>query len=295
MEDIRTTKQPYGSTVQEPIHKDINSQENAQFSQHETRSKTEEMKENLKHQMRHQTSVAFEEGKKKAGEAMGKIMGFGSGFVTDQKNRVIHEVENWSEAVHCFAGKFRNEQNSNVADVADAIGDQIDSVTHYLRERDMKGLYKDAEALAHRRPELFIGGMFLAGLAIARFLKSSREEERRRQEAERFTGGTGYPGSYSGTSTQAGSYMGTSSYPGSAGITPAHVPTTGSDAELNQNPPLSGTSSSASTRDEKLNAPTPPHVPTTESNAASNVKNNPSSPGSGTSPKTGSSPGTGAL
>ena len=48
-------------------------------------------------------------------------------------------------------------------------------MTGYLRERDLEGLLEDVEQFARRRPEVFLAGTFLAGLLLARFLKSSGE------------------------------------------------------------------------------------------------------------------------
>jgi hypothetical protein len=40
----------------------------------------------------------------------------------------------------------------------------------------------DAETFARRHPDLFLGGTFVAGLLLARFLKSSTPEWREREE-----------------------------------------------------------------------------------------------------------------
>ncbi|MGC1480145.1 MAG: hypothetical protein WA771_06555, partial [Chthoniobacterales bacterium] len=52
-------------------------------------------------------------------------------------------------------------------------------------------LVEDLRRTASRRPELFFGGMFVVGLATARFLKASRRE---RQGNEYGDYGTGRPG-----------------------------------------------------------------------------------------------------
>jgi hypothetical protein len=53
---------------------------------------------------------------------------------------------------------------------------QVDRLSSYLRDADLRDLARDTADFARRRPELFLGGTFLAGLALARFLKSSGRE-----------------------------------------------------------------------------------------------------------------------
>ena len=65
-------------------------------------------------------------------------------------------------------------------------------------------------AFARRRPAVFIGGAFLIGIGIARFLKASDRSARREygdgfSSIDPMTAGTGSP-SYSGDLGEAGSY-----------------------------------------------------------------------------------------
>ena len=50
---------------------------------------------------------------------------------------------------------------------------QVERLSNYLRDTDLRDLARDTAEFARRRPELFLGGTFLAGLMLARFLKSS--------------------------------------------------------------------------------------------------------------------------
>jgi hypothetical protein len=69
----------------------------------------------------------------------------------------------------------------------------------------------DVAVFARRRPALFIGGAFLIGIGIARFLKASADRNEVRRYAAGFTSvdpmtaGTGSP-SYSGDLGESGSY-----------------------------------------------------------------------------------------
>jgi hypothetical protein len=61
-----------------------------------------------------------------------------------------------------------------LADYTDMVADRLDSAGRYLREQDASRMVSDAADLARRKPEWVLGGAFVLGLAVARFLKSSR-------------------------------------------------------------------------------------------------------------------------
>ena len=60
------------------------------------------------------------------------------------------------------------------AQMGDSIGAQVERFAEYLRGRDVHQLVADAEDFARRSPAIFLGGAFVLGLAVSRFLKSSR-------------------------------------------------------------------------------------------------------------------------
>jgi hypothetical protein len=55
----------------------------------------------------------------------------------------------------------------------DAAAERLERASGYLRDHDVRAMAREAEDFARRRPELFVAGSVLAGLALARFLKSS--------------------------------------------------------------------------------------------------------------------------
>lgn len=56
---------------------------------------------------------------------------------------------------------------------------QIERFSQYVQRADFREMVDEVEAFARRRPALFIGSAFAAGILAARFLKSSREGQRR--------------------------------------------------------------------------------------------------------------------
>jgi hypothetical protein len=55
--------------------------------------------------------------------------------------------------------------------------DSIDDVARFIGASDVRSLVRNVEQAARRRPELFLGGMFLVGLGISRFLKASSRSD----------------------------------------------------------------------------------------------------------------------
>ncbi len=110
-----------------------------------------------------------------------KLKQRGSEILEQQKSRVGSEVRTYSEALRRAAEKLEAKSDTNLAEYASSAADQIDRLGQRIEERSVGELVDDVEEIARRRPEVFFGGMFVAGLASARFLKASR----RRREAQR--------------------------------------------------------------------------------------------------------------
>ena len=59
---------------------------------------------------------------------------------------------------------------------------QIERFSQYVQRADFREMVDEVESFARRRPAVFIGTAFAAGILAARFLKSSREGQRRDDE-----------------------------------------------------------------------------------------------------------------
>jgi len=104
-------------------------------------------------------------------------------FLDRQKSRAAEEVGHFESAIRRAGETLRDEQDDNLADYADRAARQLSRLKDYLQRQDLPALLQDVENTARRRPEMLFGGMFVAGLATARFLKASsrqRARDRRR-------------------------------------------------------------------------------------------------------------------
>ena len=98
-------------------------------------------------------------------------------FAEDRKSQLGERIHGYGSAVHRAAEKLREEQDPNIAHYADMVAERLDQAADYVQSRDPGMILRDVENAARRRPEIFFGGMFLAGLVIARFLKASSQRD----------------------------------------------------------------------------------------------------------------------
>ena len=128
-------------------------------------------------QARDSASAAMEQGKRKTAEYTRQAKDRGMHALDEQKHNAARHLHTIGDAAHRAAGKFRDDRDDNIAGYIDAMADEVDRLAGYLERRDVNSLASDAQDLARRRPELFLGGMFVAGLALTRFLKASTRHE----------------------------------------------------------------------------------------------------------------------
>lgn len=96
--------------------------------------------------------------------------------VDEQKNRAADGLGGIANAIRNASNELRTE-NETIAGYVDQASDQLRRFADQIREKGVADMLDDVHAFARRRPALFIGGAFLVGLGIARFLKSSAERD----------------------------------------------------------------------------------------------------------------------
>ena len=122
--------------------------------------------------------------KEKSSEMMHEARNQGRTFVDTRKAELGEKICGCGGAVRRAAEKLREEQDPNIAEYADLVAGKIEAAGNYVRNNDFSAIMRDVEGVARRRPELVFGGMFIAGLAVARFLKASQEQDYYAEDAE---------------------------------------------------------------------------------------------------------------
>jgi len=174
------------------------------------RSQTEDKARSVAGQARQMTSRLAGRAREQADHA-----------VSRRKEDAAGRLDTVSEALH--EGALRLGRDEDVlARYAHSAAEGVDRLARYLRETDAEALLGDIEGFARRRPELFVGGSFVAGMLLARFLKSSSP---RHPSGEPFESGryaaTGPVGGYGSTDAGAAYPAGEPDYPPGGGVSGA--------------------------------------------------------------------------
>jgi len=143
-----------------------------------------------------------------ASDVLGGVKQRVTSRVDEQKNRAADGLGGIADVFRNASNELRNE-NETLASYVDMASDQMKRFADQIRQKGVADMLDDVHGFARRRPALFIGGAFLIGLGIARFLKASADRNAMRQYSDGFssvdpmTAGTGSP-SYSGDLGEAG-------------------------------------------------------------------------------------------
>lgn len=97
---------------------------------------------------------------------------------------VAEELSTLGGAVRRAADTLHDRSRSaGLAEYADSVADRLDDAARYLERADVEDLVADAQDLVATQPAVFLTSMFLAGVAVARFVKASEPPKRGRRQA----------------------------------------------------------------------------------------------------------------
>lgn len=134
--------------------------------------------------------------------------------VETRKGEVAQELSSVADVVRQTT--YEAGASPTVMEYGQKIADQIEGVSSYFNNHGVEDILADAQDFGRRQPALFLGGAFMLGLVVGRFLRSSSDRDFNGGEdgydryqtdysdsGYRQTGYTGYEGrtSYSTPST----------------------------------------------------------------------------------------------
>lgn len=90
-----------------------------------------------------------------------------------QKQRAAEGMEGVARSLHDMARNLNSQDQALPARYTDLAAEGLERAAHALQEKTVNDLMNDAEEFARRQPAVFLGGAFVVGLLVARFLKSS--------------------------------------------------------------------------------------------------------------------------
>jgi len=128
----------------------------------------------LKDEAKEQVRNLAEEAKRETSRAASEAGDYVSNLVTRQKDQAAERLGGVAGAIRDVGNRLQEQdQAAGFGQYAMRAADQVDRLSSYLRDRDLNTFFRDTETFARRHPDVFLGGTFLAGLLLARFLKSS--------------------------------------------------------------------------------------------------------------------------
>ncbi len=149
--------------------------------------------QHLKEKAREQGVAAMEQMKAGLQSATHQAQETGRSFVIKQKENLASKVSQYAQAARSASECLSGGETNMLADPARKAADQLERVSNFLRDTDPADMFEEVESMARRRPEIVFGGMFIVGLAAARFFKASGERARERR---RLRGTEWHPRSY---------------------------------------------------------------------------------------------------
>lgn len=90
-----------------------------------------------------------------------------------QKKPAISRISSLSKMADRTAHALHAVKADGVADYVEQAAEQVDGISEYLEDRTLGEILEDAGEAVQRNRAVAMGGMFVAGFAVARFLKAS--------------------------------------------------------------------------------------------------------------------------
>lgn len=120
-----------------------------------------------------QVSELAEQAKVKVGELTSQATDKVKEQIGGQKDKAAEGLTAITDAIRQSATTLEEKGQAPIAGAVTGFAGQIENFAGYLQGKSVDELAEDVTAYAKQNPQLFVGGAFLLGIALARFLKSS--------------------------------------------------------------------------------------------------------------------------
>lgn len=118
--------------------------------------------------------------------------------LSSSRNESADRISGIASAFRRTSASLRSENQERVANLTDTLAEQVERLSSYLRDHDLKDVRDDVESLARRQPAVAIGAALALGMLGARFLKSSQRGDRDERERAGWQSDEWSGGSYGG-------------------------------------------------------------------------------------------------
>jgi len=119
-------------------------------------------------------SQAAEAARRQASQAAEQARCYANERIDEGKRWTAEELSHAAAAVRTAAQKLREEHHDEpLAGYAETLAGWAEQSANYVRDLQLDDVAQEARSMIRQRPEWVLGGLFLAGLALGRFLKAS--------------------------------------------------------------------------------------------------------------------------
>jgi len=129
-----------------------------------------------------------EEAQRQIKEVTSDLQGQAQRVLSEQKEMARSGLMDLVTAIRTAADDLERRQQGQIANVARGLAGGLEDFSQSIGRRNFQDMLSDAQRFARDHPAAFFGGAVLAGLAVARFAKSSsghQHQSRFDQQSER--------------------------------------------------------------------------------------------------------------
>lgn len=124
----------------------------------------------------------YDQAKDTAGQVYGTAAEKTKSTIEEQKSNLATGLTSIADSIKQVGGSLREtDEQSGITELtakySDTLAKQIEQVSRYFDNKDLREMARDVETFARRNPAIFIGSAFAIGLLAARFLKSSNPNQ----------------------------------------------------------------------------------------------------------------------
>lgn len=134
----------------------------------------------------HDASSAIKDG---AAEALDTAKETATNLLAEQKGKLADLVSSYGKSLGAAGDRLSDEDGNSLVQPARRAARQLETAAVYLREKSGTEILHDLGRVARSKPEWVFGGLFVAGLAAARFLKASAPDHPSGRSPNRYRSG----------------------------------------------------------------------------------------------------------
>lgn len=128
-----------------------------------------QMGEEAKQKLSETTQTARNQARRVAGQ-VGETA---KSTVDSRKGDVAHEISSVADVVRQTTHEVGAGTSPTIENYGRRIADGLEGISSYMNENQVEDFLADAEAFGRRNPVVLLGGAFMLGLVVGRFLRSS--------------------------------------------------------------------------------------------------------------------------